>query len=252
MIFTKVLSIGNSFSQDAHRYLSQIAKSCKDDIKAVNLYYPGCQLGMHWDNYQNNTAAYDCEINGVNQGKITISEALRMEDWDIITFQQASSLSDDYSTYQPYLNNLVSEAKKICGNAEIYIHETWSYTEGTTSSTSYVFSKYNNSPKAMYLSIKDAYEQAADEIETPIIPSGDVIQYLRDNIPVFNVETGSVSLNAADGIHLSQPYGRYVAALVWYGTLCEKDVRAVTYVPAGVDLDIINMIKDAVYEVLRK
>ena len=34
----KVLSIGNSFSQDATRYLHQIAKNSGDDFKTVNLY----------------------------------------------------------------------------------------------------------------------------------------------------------------------------------------------------------------------
>ena len=44
VIFMKVLAIGNSFSQDATRYLHQIAKANQFDLKVVNLYIGGCSL----------------------------------------------------------------------------------------------------------------------------------------------------------------------------------------------------------------
>ncbi len=37
----KILSIGNSFSQDAQRYLYDISKSNGEEIKNVNLYIGG-------------------------------------------------------------------------------------------------------------------------------------------------------------------------------------------------------------------
>ena len=43
----KILSIGNSFSQDAHKWLNQIAKMCGEEFYNVNLYVSGCSLEMH-------------------------------------------------------------------------------------------------------------------------------------------------------------------------------------------------------------
>ena len=46
----KILSIGNSFSQDAQRYLHRLAKNEGVDMKTVNLYIGGCPLRSHYLN----------------------------------------------------------------------------------------------------------------------------------------------------------------------------------------------------------
>ena len=46
----KVLAIGNSFSSDATRYLYQIARADKVDMKVVNLFIGGCPLSYHYSN----------------------------------------------------------------------------------------------------------------------------------------------------------------------------------------------------------
>ena len=50
----KVLSIGNSFSQDAQRYLHRLAKEDGTFIKCVNLYIGGCSLQTHYINMLEN------------------------------------------------------------------------------------------------------------------------------------------------------------------------------------------------------
>ena len=40
----KVLSIGNSFSQDAQKWLHQLAAENGVELQAVNLYIGGCTL----------------------------------------------------------------------------------------------------------------------------------------------------------------------------------------------------------------
>ena len=45
-----VLAIGNSFSQDATRYLSQIAQKGGDTLSVANLYIGGCSLETHFRN----------------------------------------------------------------------------------------------------------------------------------------------------------------------------------------------------------
>ncbi|MGN1128615.1 MAG: DUF4886 domain-containing protein, partial [Candidatus Flemingiibacterium sp.] len=43
----KVLSIGNSFSQDAQRWLHDIAAADGVELLAKNLYIGGCSLERH-------------------------------------------------------------------------------------------------------------------------------------------------------------------------------------------------------------
>lgn len=242
----KILSIGNSFSQDAHKWLPQIAKSCNDDIEVVNLYIGGCSLQTHWEKYIKNDPAYDLEINSQFVRKISISEALKLNDWDVVTFQQASHLSSRYDTYQPFLDNLFNEVKKMCGDAKIYIHQTWSYEIDHRS-----FLNGNYSQKEMYRDLKVSYNSAAAAINAHIIPVGNIIQHLRDTVPEFDYKNGGLSFNS-DGMHLSQTYGRYVAALVWYGVLFAKDVRKVNFIPPGADIKLISVIKNSVFEALKK
>ena len=54
----KVLSIGNSFSQDAQRYLHEIAKNDGVDLFSVNLFIGGCSLETHYNNIVENNANY--------------------------------------------------------------------------------------------------------------------------------------------------------------------------------------------------
>ena len=60
----KILSIGNSFSQDAQRYLHKVAENENEKIQCVNLYIGGCSLGHHFVNMIEDTADYAYELNG--------------------------------------------------------------------------------------------------------------------------------------------------------------------------------------------
>ena len=87
-----VLSIGNSFSQDAHCYLHDFAKSEGVDIETVNLFVGGCSLERHYRNMVGNKREYTIEINGHRADGFlcSIDEALTARQWDFVTLQQAS------------------------------------------------------------------------------------------------------------------------------------------------------------------
>ena len=46
----KLLSIGNSFSTDAHRFLHTVAEQNLCEIDTANLFIGGCSLQTHWQN----------------------------------------------------------------------------------------------------------------------------------------------------------------------------------------------------------
>ncbi len=246
----KLLSIGNSFSQDAQKWLHQIAENGGEDIYAVNLYIGSCSLERHWNSFVNQIPDYALEINGECVRKISVNEALTLEKWDVITFQQASPKCGDYTTYQPYLNNLVAEVKAACPDAKLYIHQTWSYEIDCTLQA---YDNYERSQKVMDEKSIEAYAQASKDTGMALIPCGDMVRYLRKNVPEFDYAAGGMSINR-DGFHLSRDYGRYAAALTWYGFLTGKDPREITYIPVveekAADTKILKKIGQAVYAVL--
>ena len=126
----KILSIGNSFSCDAQRYLQRLAKKDGTPCKTVNLFIGGCSLRTHYLNMVQDSASYVLGFNGEETGfKVSISQALASDDWDVITLQQASHFSPKYETYVPYLEKLAEYVRKYCPRAKIYVHQTWAYVQ---------------------------------------------------------------------------------------------------------------------------
>ena len=74
-----ILDIGNSFSQDATTYLHDIAEADGYDLTVVNLYIGGCSLQRHWENIENDSHIYDYELNGRNQGEVSICKPCRKD-----------------------------------------------------------------------------------------------------------------------------------------------------------------------------
>jgi len=121
----KILAIGNSFSQDATRYLHKIAKADNVDLKVVNLYIGGCSLETHYNNILSDSKSYTYQLNGNDtDNMVSIKEALLSDEWDIVTLQQVSGLSVNYNTYQPYLNHLSEYVKQYAPKAKQLIHQT--------------------------------------------------------------------------------------------------------------------------------
>ena len=77
----KILSIGNSFSVDAHAYLSALGKEAGVEITAVNLAIGGCSLKTHWENVESNSKSYLHLINDNGWGDplVTIDEIIKNE-----------------------------------------------------------------------------------------------------------------------------------------------------------------------------
>ena len=222
----KALSIGNSFSQDAHKWLHKLAENNGLDLETVNLYIGGCSLETHWKNAKENNAHYEFELNGNYTGrKISINEALQLEKWDIITVQQVSGLSGLYETYEPYLSALLSVIKAAQSDAKVYFHQTWAYERDSNHAD---FVRYDNNQATMFDCIKKASEKAAKSIGAELIPTGKVIQILRETVSEFDYKNGGISL-CRDGFHLSFDYGRFAAAAVWLYTLSGRKIKTIEF-----------------------
>ena len=247
----KIFGVGNSFTEDAFTWLNEIAAADGIELMTVTPFIGGCTFKRHMDKINDSSNEYDLILNGKNTGKkVTFEEALSMEKWDIITFNQGSVQSGRPATYYPYLNELKDYVLNSSPEAKTYIYQTWAY-ETDASHPYYVV--YNQSQKDMWTRVRDGYHLASRLIDSPIIPVGEVIQYLRENVAEFDYQNGGMSLNR-DGYHLTELYGRYAAGLTYYYSLFKSDIFKNNFLPVhnGVQADagIIEKIKKAVYEIV--
>ncbi len=210
-----ILSIGNSYSQDAHRYLHEIAKADGVAINSVNLYISGCPLNVHYRNMLSEERAYELEVNGtLTFFKVSLKEALLNREWDYITIQQASHVSPDYETYQPYATELYNYVKKHAPKAKIVIHQTWSYTEGDERMQNVLgYAKQAD----MFRDIEKANDKLAKDLGIKrIIRSGALLQELLKN--------GISEVHRDKWCHVTYGVGRYAVALLWYRFFTGNDV----------------------------
>ncbi len=219
----KILAIGNSFSEDAVYWLYDIAKSAGVDIIVGNVYFSGCSLKTHWDNALNNNSTYTyykwTSSTVTKLEKQTMKSCILDERWDFITFQQASPDSGIYSTFQPYLNNLIGYTKGISRNknVKLALNMTWAYAEKSANEN---FETYNSDQKIMYDSIVNSYKQASWDSDIDIvIPCATAIQNARTDSGLRAVGN-ELTL---DGYHLEEYIGRYIAGLTYFETLIVKN-----------------------------
>ena len=215
----KVLSIGNSFSEDAQRYLYGIARADGVSIKTVNLYIGGCTLERHYRNMLSGNAVYDFQINGItNTGiKISIDDALLLDDWDYITVQQQSSRSCNAESFVPYIDSLCEHIRLCCPKAKLLLLETWGYKEGSGMLLKEGYEKH----EAMLFDIRKAYKKISKRI------NADGIIYAGDAVLLANREEYENIYR--DEFHLSRAFGRYMIGLVFYGTLTNNPIENNTF-----------------------
>ncbi len=179
-----VLSIGNSFSNNAHRYLPQMAKAAGKELMLCNLFIPGCSLETHWNNWRKEEEAYVYEVylpgetEMRNPDGLALHDVVEDEDWDVITLQQCSHLSGIEESYSPYLAELAAYCRMVKPEAKIMLHQTWAYEKGCLKPEFAEY--YHNDQDEMYRMLTECYAKAAKEAEIDlIIPSGRAWQTAR-------------------------------------------------------------------------
>ncbi len=216
----KVLSIGNSFSQDAQRYLYGIARADGVDMKTVNLYIGGCSLATHYRNMLSEEKAYEFEINGIGHTgvKVSLKEALLSDNWNYITLQQQSLQSCNYESFTPYLEAIAEYVRRMCPKAALVMMRTWGYKEG--SSKLLEQAKYSTN-REMFDDINKAYALAEKEINALFtVPLGDAV--------AVATERGAENIYR-DEFHMSLGFGRYLLGLVLYGSLTGRQVKNIPF-----------------------
>ncbi|MFT3903989.1 MAG: DUF4886 domain-containing protein [Niabella sp.] len=245
----KILAIGNSFSEDAlDNYLTDLAIAGKKKLVIGNLYIGGASLEQHLNNAREDVPKYRYTTIDENAKKTitqntSIAQALASDNWDYISFQQASPLSGKYDVINASLPGLVSYVRaKVSPETRFVYHQTWAYQHDSKHDG---FKNYDRDQMTMYKAIRDASRKVyASRAFQYIVPVGTAIQ---------NARTSSIGdAYTRDGYHLQLDYGRFTAACVWYEKLFKEDVRKNPYKPKNVTALQAKIAKQAAHKAVRK
>lgn len=205
----KVLAIGNSFVDDPMAYFNDIVKASGIDASALCVY-SAVKGGASLEYWAITCQTGDKVIINRCTGAMTmpITQAplnqLLAQDWDVVTVQQLSDLSQKPESFNPSLSYLIGQIREQCPNKNVVIawQQVWSYWDGDLDKS---ISNWQNISEVAKLTFNYGIDM--------IIPTGTAIQNAR--MSSLNTPHGLLR----DSKHLAYGVGRYVAACTWFEAL---------------------------------
>jgi hypothetical protein len=278
----RLLTVGNSFSQNATRYLADVVRAQGDALVHHSAAIPGGTLEQHCQKADFH-AADPADPRGVYvASRRSLVQELRDEPWDFITVQQASLRSHDVATYRPFAARLVEILRREAPSARVVVHETWAYRVDDPRfdpSTEHAPGEPADQA-AMYRGLAEAYRTIARELDAPLIPVGDAF-HLADADPKWGYKPDPAfdlakaahpalpdqthSLHAgrrwskrADGTyglvmdgHHANVAGQYLGALVFYESLYAKSVVGCPFRPNGINAEYARFLQQTAHEAVK-
>lgn len=282
----RLLTIGNSFAENALTYLEALAASTGEvrfDVARANL--GGCSLEKHW-----NLALYTAKHPGYKTYRLgkaadgtpreaTLQEALTADRWDAVTLQQVSHKSWRPETFEPHLGLLHGLVREKAPQARVWLHQTWAYRSDTP------FLPQNSlTQELMFERIRAAYAHYAARYHCGVLPSGEAVQearrapgrafvwpepdfdYQHAECPALPKQANSLAAgwhwainNSPEGIpemHLDANHldacGCYLVGCVWLESLGGVDTRKATFCPPEIDADTAAFFRSTAHTVSQR
>lgn len=259
----RLLTIGNSFSANATKYLKDLAKAGQHTLIHNSLVIGGSSFQVHADK----TKA-EGKARLYTNGKDLVSN-LTADQWDYVTIQQASIKSHDFGTYQPHADFLRDLITKHAPQAKLLIHQTWAYrVDDPRFAVKEPKPREPKTQEEMYRSLTAAYDKLATEFGAKIIPVGDAFFQADSDAkwgfkldpkpydaktakqPELPLQTHSLHVGWAwkkskdgkktvlsmDGHHANLA-GEYLGACVWYEVLFGESPVGLSFIPKGLDTE---------------
>jgi hypothetical protein len=215
---------------------------------------------------------YDLERTGGEPVKATLREALAAEKWDFVTLQQASPLSHDGDTYEPWFANLHGLIEELAPQARPVIHQTWAYRIDSR-----LLAEWEISQQEMFERLRENYRTMAEKYDCPILPVGEAFQkaraklnyrmdenFDRENARPFDLpdQTGSLNVgwqwttgNTRSGkatLWMDEKHantkGCYLANAVWYEMFTGKSIFENMFRPEDVSGEELEILQTAARE----
>ncbi|WP_080056433.1 DUF4886 domain-containing protein [Spirosoma aerolatum] len=271
----RLFMIGNSFSQNASKYLPELSKEGGHTLIIGRAELGGAPLQRHWEHAE--AAERDPgDPNGKPYGGKSLKMLLADGTWDVITIQQASILSGDVTTYQPYARKLYDYVKQLQPNAAVVFHQTWAYRSDSKDFSRIAKGDSAKNARQMWEKSRAAYHTVADELGISIIPNGDAFWqissskkwgYHPDNTFNASLAQPSTLPNQTHSLHVGYSWdngklsfdshhanaaGCYLGGLVWYGFLFGESPVGLTFTPAEVDKDFARQLRKTAWSTVKK
>lgn len=205
----KLLAVGNSYSLDALAYAPRLLEEAipNANIELGIIYYGACSLQQHWDWCYNANSQYYTfyDYNSTRRSwkataGVSYKYCMDFEDWDYVSFQQASTLSVDYNTYQPYLDNLISRLKLDYPYRQPVWMLTHAYADGYKNAVS----------DNMFNSIAQAASNVISKTSINLVlPYGTAVQNARHSSVSSYGDFGQLT---SEGLHLQEGLPRLIAS----------------------------------------
>ena len=226
----KILTIGNSFSDDTMQWMYPIAQNAGvEKVSLGNLYIGACTLSKHLINARENKAEYIYHTN--NNGTWTstqnylLADAVSSQNWDFISFQQASGSSGQPYSYD-VLQDLMDIVRGLCPSAKFVWNMTWAYQADSNHSA---FVNYKNDQAQMYKAITRT-------VQAKVLPNEEIVAIIPNATSIQNARTSYLGDTLTrDGYHLTYDVGRYIAGLTFFHALTGIDISDLSYAPDGVN-----------------
>jgi hypothetical protein len=254
----RLVTIGNSFSGNATRFLGDLAKAGGHVLVHQPMAIGGASMEVHWTKIQANEK--DPKDPAGLYGTKSLSAVLKTDDWDVVTIQQASIKSHDVETYRPFAAQLQEYVKRHAPKAELLLHQTWAYRCDDPRFAARTPAVEPSTREAMYAGLSAAYATIAKELGVRRIPVGDAFHladgdprwgYTPDSkfdrssavAPALPDQTHSLHVGykwstskdgkpsiTMDGHHANAA-GEYLGACVWYEVLFKESAVGNAFVP---------------------
>ena len=177
----RLLTIGNSFANNATRYLSEICESKGVELVLGKANLGGSSLKRHAEHLASYLAdpaspeGRPYRNPGVGQNeKASLVELLQSEAWDYVTLQQFSAHSFRPETFEPYAGKLMSAIRTFAPQAEVLVFQTWAYRTDHP-----FFEAQDFDQDRMYEALTRAYDGLAERHDLKVIPVGGAFQIAR-------------------------------------------------------------------------
>lgn len=272
----RLLTVGNSFSQNATRFLGNLATAAGHVLIHHQAAIGGATLAQHWDKVEQHEKDPQ-DPRGFYATKRSLKQELLAEPWDYVTIQQASIRSHDVGTYRPYARQLHDFIKKHAPRTEVLVHQTWAYRRDDPRFASKAPAPGEPATQEeMYRMLTRSYRTIARELGARTIPVGDAF-YRADTdsrwgfqpeatfdpkkarpplLPnqAHSLHTGwrwaknkdGMEVLGIDGHHASDA-GQYLGACVWYEVLFGESVVGNPLIPKGLDPAYVRFLQETAH-----
>ena len=277
----RLLTVGNSFAQNALQFLPEIAEAAGHQLIVGEANLGGCTLERHWKHVTLYEANSSDKEGSPYRGSKSLDALLASDKWDFVTVQQVSFRSHDLEGFYPHGSDLCHYIRERADGARLMAHQTWAYRIDDPRFKPTNEGKEPHTHQVMYEQVRAAYHQFAKDLDLGILPSGDAM-YLADTDPKWgyrpdsefdfksaeypalpmqphSLHTGWHWKKADDGTrslkidgHHANRSGQYLLGCVWFEVLFDQSVVDNTFVPDGLDADYAKFLRDVAHKAVAR